>query len=151
MTFLYFNGNSETPLPGDRISIVKPLLDYFLPKFQYIYWIEYIYIYIQYIYIYWVYIYIYIPKQELDEAVIKWRGSKTYNPGKLTKLGILVRKFSESESWIYMQPWDSHRYNKETVGNSIIGPTTLSWFLALYLPRQLLYYNSVSIWNIVEN
>ena len=37
MTFLYFNGNSETPLPGDRISIVKPLLDYFLPKSQYIY------------------------------------------------------------------------------------------------------------------
>ena len=55
-----------------------------------------------------IYIYIYThthtPKQELDEAVIKWRGSKTYNPGKLTKLGILVRKFSESESWIYMQP-----------------------------------------------
>lgn len=50
--------NSETLLPGDRISTVKPLLDYFLPKFQSIY--------------------IYIPKQELslDEAVIMWRGSK---------------------------------------------------------------------------
>ena len=143
MTFLYFNGNSETPLPGDRISIVKPLLDYFLPKSQYIYIYTHTHTH--------THIHTYIPKQELDEAVIKWRGSKTYNPGKLTKLGILVRKFSESESWIYMQPWDSHRYKKETVGNSIIGPTTLSWFLALYLPRQLLYYNSVSIWNIVEN
>ena len=37
MTFLHFNDNSETPLPADRISKVKPLLDYFLPKFQSIY------------------------------------------------------------------------------------------------------------------
>ena len=49
MTFLHFNDNSESPLPADRISKVKPLLDYFLPKFQSIY----------------------IPKQELslDEAM----------------------------------------------------------------------------------
>ncbi|TEA26869.1 hypothetical protein DBR06_SOUSAS54910002, partial [Sousa chinensis] len=26
MTFLHFNGNSETPLPADRISEVKPIL-----------------------------------------------------------------------------------------------------------------------------
>ena len=54
MTFLHFNNNLETPLPADRISKVKPLLDYFLPKFQSIY----------------------IPQQELslDEAMIKWRG-----------------------------------------------------------------------------
>ena len=54
MTFLHFNNNLETPLPANRISKVKPLLDYFLPKFQSIY----------------------IPQQELslDEAMIKWRG-----------------------------------------------------------------------------
>ncbi|TEA28281.1 hypothetical protein DBR06_SOUSAS3310071, partial [Sousa chinensis] len=52
MKFLHFNDNSETPLPADRISNVKPILDYFLPKFQSIY----------------------IPKQELSlgEAMIKW-------------------------------------------------------------------------------
>ena len=81
MTFLHFNDNLETPLPADRISKVKPLLDYFLPKFQLIY----------------------ILKQELslDEAMIKWRGQlrfKTYNPGKRTKYGILVRMVSKSET-----------------------------------------------------
>ncbi|TEA30189.1 hypothetical protein DBR06_SOUSAS4810065, partial [Sousa chinensis] len=73
MTFLHCNDNLEIPLPADRISKVKALLDYFLPKFQLIY----------------------ILKQELslDEAMIKWRGRlrfKTYNPGKLTKYGISV-------------------------------------------------------------
>ena len=37
MTALHFNDNSEIPLPTDRISKVKPLLDYFLLKFQSIY------------------------------------------------------------------------------------------------------------------
>ena len=37
MTFLQFNDNLATPLPTERISKVKPLLDYFLPKFQLLY------------------------------------------------------------------------------------------------------------------
>ena len=81
MTFLHFNDNSEAPLPADRFSKVKPLLNYFLPKFQSIY----------------------IPKQEpsLEEAMIKWRGQlrfKNYNPRKLTKYGILLGMVSESET-----------------------------------------------------
>ena len=81
MTFFHFKDNLETPLPVDRISKAKPLLDYFLPKFQSIY----------------------IPKQELslEEAMIKWRGRlrfKTYNSGKLKKYGILVRMVRESET-----------------------------------------------------
>ena len=80
MTFLHFNDNSGTPLPTDRISKVKPLLDYFLPKFQSIY----------------------IPKQELSlEAMIKWRGRlrfKIYHHGKLTEYGIFVRMVSKSET-----------------------------------------------------
>ena len=37
MTFLQFNDNLATPLPTERISKVKPLLGYFLPKFQLLY------------------------------------------------------------------------------------------------------------------
>lgn len=33
MTFLQFNNNLGTQLPADRISKVKPLLNYFLPNF----------------------------------------------------------------------------------------------------------------------
>ena len=111
MTFLHFNNNLGTPLPADRISKVKPLLNYFLPKF----WL------------------IHLPKQEqsFDEAMIKWKGQfrfKTYNPGKLRKYG----------NGIHMQPWDLQRWRKETAGNNIISPTTLSWFMEPYLSRQLL-------------
>ena len=37
MTFLQFNDNLATPLPIEGISKVKPLLDYFLAKFQLLY------------------------------------------------------------------------------------------------------------------
>jgi hypothetical protein len=46
---------------------------------------------------------VYSPKQELslDEAMILWRdrlGFKTYNPGKITKYGLLVRMVYEAVS-----------------------------------------------------
>ena len=55
MTFLHFNNNSQTSIPANRISKLRTLSDYFLPKFQSIY----------------------IPKQELslDDAMIPWRES----------------------------------------------------------------------------
>ena len=37
MTFLHFNNNSQTSIPTNRISKLRILLDYFLPKFQSIY------------------------------------------------------------------------------------------------------------------
>ena len=130
MTFLHFNDKSETPLPADRISKVKPLLDYFLPKFQSIF----------------------IPKQELslDEAMIKWRGRlrfKTYNPGKFTKYGILVKMLNGSETGyicnreIYM---GEGKKLQETI-LLVLQP----WFTAPYLPRQLLQ-QPVHICNVVE-
>jgi hypothetical protein len=44
---------------------------------------------------------VYSPKQELsvDEAMIPWRGRlkfRTYNPGKITKFGVLVRMVCEA-------------------------------------------------------
>jgi len=46
---------------------------------------------------------VYSPKQELsrDEALIPWRGClkfRTYNPGKITKYGVLVRMVCEAVS-----------------------------------------------------
>ena len=46
---------------------------------------------------------VYSPKQELwfDEAMIPWRGRlkfRTYNPGKITKYGVLVRMGCEAVS-----------------------------------------------------
>lgn len=111
MTFLQFNNNLGTLLPADRISKVKPLLNYFLPNF----WL------------------IHLPKQEqsFDEAMITCIGQlrfKTYNPGKLRKYG----------NGIYMKLWELQRWRKETAGNNIISPTTLSWFMEPCLSRQLL-------------
>ncbi|XP_028349574.1 piggyBac transposable element-derived protein 4 [Physeter macrocephalus] len=132
MTFLHFNDNSEIPLPADRISKVKPLLDYFLPKFQLIY----------------------IPKQELslDEAMIRWRGQlrfKTCNPGELTKYGILVRMVSKSETVcicsleIYM---GKGKKLQETI-LLVLQPYLGSWH-HIY---QDSYYNSVFTSEIREN
>jgi len=46
---------------------------------------------------------VYSPKEELslDEAMIPWRGRlkfRTYNPGKITKYGVLVRMVCEAVS-----------------------------------------------------
>ena len=123
MTFLHFNDNSETPLPADRISKVKPLLDYFLPKFQLIY----------------------IPKQEpsLAEAMIKWRGRlrfKTYNPRKLTKYGILVRMVSETGYICNLEIYTGEGKKLQETILSILQPYLGSWH-HIYQDN---YYNSVS-------
>ncbi|TEA33110.1 hypothetical protein DBR06_SOUSAS18610024, partial [Sousa chinensis] len=124
MTFLHFNDNSETPLPADRISKVKPLLDYFLPKFQLIY----------------------IPKQELslEEAKIKWRGRlrfKTYNPGKLTRYGILVRVLSKSETG-YIRNLEIYTGEGKKLQETIL--SVLQPYLGWHHIYQDNHYNSVS-------
>jgi hypothetical protein len=54
-----------------------------------------------YEYFLWKFRSVYRPEKELslDEAMIPWRGhlkSRTYNPGKVTKYGVLVRKVCET-------------------------------------------------------
>ncbi|KAI4472242.1 hypothetical protein M0802_017020 [Mischocyttarus mexicanus] len=80
LTFFHLNDNTERIVPQDRLSKIKPLLNYIIPKYQALY----------------------ILKQELasDKAMIPFRGLinyRTYNPAKLTKYGILIRMLCESE------------------------------------------------------
>ena len=80
MTFLHFNGNSETPLPADRFQKLNLSWIIFYQNFNWS---------------------IYPNELSLDEAMIKWRGRlrlKIYNPRKLTKYGILVSMVSKSET-----------------------------------------------------
>ncbi|KAI4476042.1 hypothetical protein M0802_014947 [Mischocyttarus mexicanus] len=63
MTFFHLNDNTQRLVPQDRLSKIKPLLDYIIPKYQSLY----------------------IPKQELalDEAIVPFKGRisfRTYNP-----------------------------------------------------------------------
>ncbi|PNF38061.1 hypothetical protein B7P43_G00355 [Cryptotermes secundus] len=78
---LHFNNNELQPQSTGRLFKIQPLLDFFVEKFQTVY----------------------KPEQQLslDESVIPWRGRlrfRTYNPGKLTKYGLLVRVVTESTS-----------------------------------------------------
>src|SRR5215469_13599735 len=77
--YLHFSNNELLQHSTNRLFKIQPLLDYFLERFQTIH----------------------KPNQQLslDEAVIPWRGRlriRTYNPGKLTKYGLLVRMVTES-------------------------------------------------------
>ncbi|XP_053960478.1 piggyBac transposable element-derived protein 4-like [Anastrepha ludens] len=77
----HFNNNENTTGASDRLIKVRPIIDYFQPKFMKIY----------------------KPKQQLslDEGIIPWRGRlffRVYNAGKLTKYGILVRMLCDSET-----------------------------------------------------
>ncbi|PNF16120.1 hypothetical protein B7P43_G03265 [Cryptotermes secundus] len=78
---LHFNDNELQPQSTSRLFKIQPLLNFFVQKFQIVY----------------------KPNQQLslDESVIPWRGRlrmRTYNPGKLTKYGLLVRVVTESTS-----------------------------------------------------
>ncbi|PNF22052.1 hypothetical protein B7P43_G09732 [Cryptotermes secundus] len=78
---LHFNNNELQPQSTGRLFKIQPLLDFFVEKFQTVY----------------------KPEQQLslDESVIPWRGRlrfRTYNPGKLTKYGLLVRVVMEHTS-----------------------------------------------------
>lgn len=74
LTSFHLNDNTQCIVPQDRLSKIKPLLDYIIPKYQAIY----------------------IPTQELAlvEAMVPFRGRisfRTYNSAKITKYGILIR------------------------------------------------------------
>ncbi|PNF23122.1 hypothetical protein B7P43_G06682, partial [Cryptotermes secundus] len=78
---LHFNDNELQPQSTSRLFKIQPLLNFFVQKFQTVY----------------------KPNQQLslDESVIPWRGRlrmRTYNPGKLTKYGLLVCVVTESTS-----------------------------------------------------
>ncbi|KAI4475509.1 hypothetical protein M0802_015129 [Mischocyttarus mexicanus] len=79
LTFFHLNDNTERIVPQDRLSKIKPLLNYISSKYQALY----------------------ILKQELasDKAMIPFRGLisyRTYNPAKITKYGILIRMLCEN-------------------------------------------------------
>ncbi|PNF14710.1 hypothetical protein B7P43_G09348 [Cryptotermes secundus] len=78
---LHFSDNELQPQSTSRLFKIQPLLNFFVQKFQIVY----------------------KPNQQLslDKFVIPWRGRlrmRTYNPGKLTKYGLLVCVVTESPS-----------------------------------------------------
>ncbi|KAL6420058.1 hypothetical protein ACFW04_011915 [Cataglyphis niger] len=125
LTFFHLNDNTQCIVPQDRLSKIKPLLDYIILKYQAIY----------------------IPKQELalDEAMVPFRGRisfRTYNPAKIMKYGILIRMLCESESG-YICNFEIYsgqgKKLQETI-LSILEPYLDCWH-HIYQDN---YYNSVS-------
>ena len=77
----HFSDNRQQTQDSGRLFKIWPVYEYFLQKFRSIY----------------------SPKQELslDGTMIPWPGHlkfKTYNPGKITKHGVLVRMVCEAVS-----------------------------------------------------
>ena len=77
----HFSDNSQQTQDSGRLFKIWPVYEYFAHKFRSVY----------------------SPKQELslDESMIPWRGRlkfRTYNPGKITKYGVLVRMVCEAVS-----------------------------------------------------
>jgi len=77
----HFSDSSQQTQDSGRLFKIWPVYKYFAQKFRSVY----------------------SPKQEvsLDESMIPWRGRlkfRTYNPGKITKYGVLVRMVCEAVS-----------------------------------------------------
>ena len=77
----HFSDNRQQTQDSGRLFKIWPVYEYFVQKFRSVY----------------------SPKQELslDEAMIPWWGHlkfRTYNPGKITKYGVLVRMVCEAVS-----------------------------------------------------
>jgi hypothetical protein len=75
----HFSGNSQIKTDSSRLFKIETVYEYLLQKFRSVY----------------------SPEQELslDEGMIPWRGCvrfRTYNPGRITKYGILVRMLCEA-------------------------------------------------------
>lgn len=75
----HFANNDNIPRNAHRLAKVQPVIDHLRRKFNDVY----------------------KPRQQLslDECIIPWRGRlsiRTYNPGKITKYGILVRMVCEA-------------------------------------------------------
>ncbi|KAI4475939.1 hypothetical protein M0802_014972 [Mischocyttarus mexicanus] len=125
LTFFHLNDNTERIVPQDRLSKIKPLLNYISPKYQALY----------------------ILKQKLasDKAMIPFRGLisyKTYNPAKITKYGILIRMLCESESG-YICNFEIYSGQGKKLQETIL--SILESYLGCWHHRyQDYYYNSVS-------
>lgn len=77
----HFNNNENVQDDSDRLCKVRPLLDFFLPKFKEVYKP--------------------IQQLSLEEGIVPWRGRlffRDYNAGKMIKYGILVRMVCESNT-----------------------------------------------------
>jgi hypothetical protein len=77
----HFNDNSQIKTDSSRLFKIETVYEYLLQKFRSVY----------------------SPEKELslDEGMIPWRGRlrfRTYNPGKITKYGILARMLREAKT-----------------------------------------------------
>ncbi|PNF40775.1 hypothetical protein B7P43_G17113 [Cryptotermes secundus] len=122
---LHFNNNEVQPQPTGRLFKIQPLLDILVEKFQTVY----------------------KPEQQLslDESVIPWRGRlriRTYNPGKLTKYGLLVRVVTESTSGCIgnLDMYSAEGKKLQETLFSVLGP----YLDQNYHVYQDNYYNSVA-------
>jgi len=119
----HFNNNEDIIDDSDRLVKVRPIVNYFLEKFNNIY----------------------KPKQQvlLDEGIVPWRGLffKVYNAGKFIKYGILIRILSESDTG-YIRNFQVYAAQGsrliETI-RTVVSPFTDVWH-HLYMDN---YYNSV--------
>jgi len=83
--YLHFNDNNAAGTNEDRLYKIRTILDIVVNNFRNNY----------------------IPDREifLDEGMLGWWGRlrfHVYNPGKITKYGILVWMVCESSNWIYL-------------------------------------------------
>ncbi|CAK9796320.1 PiggyBac transposable element-derived protein 4 [Anthophora quadrimaculata] len=123
----HFNNNEELTDKSDRLSKIRPLLNYFVPKF----------------------INVYKPIQQLslDEGIIPWRGRlffRVYNPMKIVKYGILVRILCESTTG-YMCHFEIYcAEGKRLIDTieTIVSPYTDLWH-HIYMDN---YYNIYNIY-----
>ena len=84
----HFSDSSQQTQDSGRLFKIWPVYKYFAQKFRSVY----------------------SPKQEvsLDESMIPWRGRlkfRTYNPGKITKYGVLVRMVFVRQYWVMSTTW----------------------------------------------
>lgn len=99
---LHFCDNSAIPDDASRLVKVESIMQYFIEKFDKVY----------------------KPKQNLslDEAMIPCRGRvsfRVYNPGKITKYGLLVRMLCESDTG-YICKFKLYSGNGETLQNLVV-------------------------------
>lgn len=120
----HFNNNENVQDNSDRLCKVRPLLDFFLPKFKEVYKP--------------------IQQLSLDEGIVPWRGRlffRVYNAGKIIKYGILVRMVCESNTG-YICNFEIYcsegKRLIETI-QTVVSPYTDLWH-HVYMDN---YYNSV--------
>jgi len=91
---------------------------------------------------------VYSPKQELslDEAMIPWRGRlklRTYNPGKITKYGVMVRIVCEAVSG-YICNMEIYSAERKKLENTVLSLLDRNLCLNHHVYQDN-YYNSVRL------